>query len=270
METWHPQAKRLPITTKEYFPTRAVPLISICNHITDGTDSRDYLQNADNGSSVNFLIREENGVAVVYQFMPVEWAAWGNGRTSGISNPYMPGWIKAMIQAGVNINHATVSIEHERKWPFTTLPSDVMTQASIALQRWLADTFPTIRRDRDHIIGHYQIDHIDRANCPGGPGGKLFPFDAVLAALNGPPLDQPLFVPPSSCPITGAFKAFYLAEPKALQYFGLPITDARQEKLSDGNTYLVQYFERARFELHTGQVQLGLVGVEVLTGAHHP
>ncbi len=31
---------------------------------------------------------------------------------------------------------------------------------------------------------------------------------------------------------------------------GYPITDEFQEQLSDGNTYVVQYFERARFEFH--------------------
>ena len=31
---------------------------------------------------------------------------------------------------------------------------------------------------------------------------------------------------------------------------GYPITDEFQEQLSDGNTYSVQYFERARFEFH--------------------
>jgi len=31
---------------------------------------------------------------------------------------------------------------------------------------------------------------------------------------------------------------------------GYPISDEFQEKLADGNTYTVQYFERARFEFH--------------------
>jgi polysaccharide biosynthesis protein PslG len=31
---------------------------------------------------------------------------------------------------------------------------------------------------------------------------------------------------------------------------GYPITDEFEEKLSDGKTYTVQYFERARFEFH--------------------
>lgn len=58
-ETWFPGAVRLPITTNEYYKKRAVPCISVVEHITAGTDSRGWLQNAENGSSVHFLIRVE-------------------------------------------------------------------------------------------------------------------------------------------------------------------------------------------------------------------
>jgi hypothetical protein len=49
--------------------------------------------------------------------------------------------------------------------------------------------------------------------------------------------------------------------------FGLPISDAQVEKLSDGNEYLVQWFERARFEFHPENsapynVLFGLLGNE--------
>jgi hypothetical protein len=49
--------------------------------------------------------------------------------------------------------------------------------------------------------------------------------------------------------------------------FGLPLTDQQQETLSDGQTYLVQWFERARMELHPElparqRVLMGLLGVE--------
>jgi hypothetical protein len=56
-----------------------------------------------------------------------------------------------------------------------------------------------------------------------------------------------------------------------LEQQGFPITDAKMEKNSvDGNDYLTQYFERARFEQHLefqgtkNEVLLGLLGVEVL------
>lgn len=253
-ETWCPFAVKLPITTQEYWKPRQSTLVAICDHMTAGADSRSFLQNADNGSSTHFLIRDENGVGVVYQFMPVEWAAWGNGIVSH-NNPYSPTWLANRILMGENPNQFTVSIEHERVWPFYTMPSEAMTLASIKLHRWLCDTFPTIPRDRAHIIGHYQIDHVNKANCPGGPGGKLFPFDRIVHSLSN--AYSPLITVPE-------FMDYYMAEPKALQYWGLPLEASRKEVLSDGNTYTVQYFERARFELHGSQVLLGLVGAELL------
>src|SRR5207237_1212958 len=55
-----------------------------------------------------------------------------------------------------------------------------------------------------------------------------------------------------------------------LPVFGYPITEARLERSqTDGNTYLVQYFERNRFELHPefagtpNEVLLGLLGAEL-------
>lgn len=49
-----------------------------------------------------------------------------------------------------------------------------------------------------------------------------------------------------------------------LDTFGYPISSAVPEQLADGRVYTVQYFERARMELHPetpdNQVQLGLLG----------
>ena len=57
------------------------------------------------------------------------------------------------------------------------------------------------------------------------------------------------------------------SEAESLALFGLPISDAQIETLSDGNQYLVQWFERARFEFHPENqapydVLFGLLGSE--------
>ena len=54
---------------------------------------------------------------------------------------------------------------------------------------------------------------------------------------------------------------------ESLALFGLPLSGVMTETLSDGNVYQVQWFERARFELHPENpapynVQLGLLGNE--------
>jgi sortase (surface protein transpeptidase) len=58
-----------------------------------------------------------------------------------------------------------------------------------------------------------------------------------------------------------------ISEPESLALFGFPLSDAQEERQGDGNVYLVQWFERARFEWHPENappydVLLGLLGSE--------
>jgi hypothetical protein len=58
-------------------------------------------------------------------------------------------------------------------------------------------------------------------------------------------------------------------EAESLGLFGLPLSDPQTETLGDGRQYVVQWFERARFELHPENpppfnVLLGLLGNETL------
>jgi hypothetical protein len=259
METWYPKAKRLPITTREYYVERTVPLLSIVEHITAGRDSRDWLQHANNQSSVTFLIRVEGGKGVVYQFMPLEWTPWGNGRFSR-GNPHMPKWIKDIINrapsdgaASRQILMSTVPIEHEGVSPSEGLYTGPMLEASLELNAWIARTVPTIKRDRDHIIGHYQVDHVQRPFCPGGTGGSMFPFDKVLRAVQGEPQPAPqprpepaptsMYFPETDRWVSHGFLGYYNKNGGLVQ-FGFPKTREFKQTLQDGREYTVQYFER--------------------------
>lgn len=61
------------------------------------------------------------------------------------------------------------------------------------------------------------------------------------------------------------------SEAENLALFGLPLSAPREERLADGRTYTVQWFERARFEIHPTpggpEVRLGLLGREARGGA---
>jgi hypothetical protein len=64
-------------------------------------------------------------------------------------------------------------------------------------------------------------------------------------------------------------------EAENLALFGLPLSDLMTETLSDGSQYQVQWFERARFELHPENqppynVLLGLLGNEIRANAGPP
>src|SRR5438067_9920523 len=103
---------------------------------------------------------------------------------------------------------------------------------------------------------------------------------AVLCAPLLPPSAHPAVAQGSSRVINGhAVAGRFLevwssqgSEQNSVYVNGLPITDRRAEvSLTDGKTYDTQWFERARYEAHTGNrapydVLLGLLGVSLTGG----
>ena len=71
--------------------------------------------------------------------------------------------------------------------------------------------------------------------------------------------------------LSGDFYTFYRGIPKSDDLLGLPLTEAFAQQLPNGGVYMVQYFERARLELHPDlpqnqRVQLGALGSSTLGG----
>ncbi len=64
--------------------------------------------------------------------------------------------------------------------------------------------------------------------------------------------------------VSGAFLDYWKAH-NGLAAYGYPLSEPFTQRLGDGNDYQVQYFERARFELHGTVVMLGLLGRDALT-----
>ncbi len=78
---------------------------------------------------------------------------------------------------------------------------------------------------------------------------------------------EPYFFPETGHYVSGRFRQYW-EDRGGLFVFGLPLTKTYYEVSTDGNTYLTQYFERARFEYHPSNQQpydvlLTLVGNEV-------
>jgi len=143
--------------------------LAIVEHIMAGTltGTDSWFANPASKVSSHFGVGK-NGA--IHQYVELENSAWANG---SVNNPNWP-----LLISGVNPNYYTVSIEHEGE------SGDVMPeaqyQATLALHQWLIATLG-IPVTRDTIIGHYRIDSVNRARCPG----TGFPWDRLFQDLQG-------------------------------------------------------------------------------------
>lgn len=157
--------------------------------------------------------RHANGVSVhagvgrdgsLDQYVSIFDAAWGNGVAGSISgydraNPLlaaiegMGDWIAvdyaggrayALVSAGVNvINTHSISTEHEDE--ATDQPwTPAMIATSIAWKRWCIEEYARagwkLDASVDALTGHFQIDAVNRASCPG----SHWPKADILAGLS--------------------------------------------------------------------------------------
>ncbi len=126
----------------------------------------------------------------------------------------------------------------------------------------------------------YTVQYFERARFELHPEHAGTDYEVLLGQLGrhyhagddpAPPLATPgtVYVPETGHNLGGPFKAHW-EEHGGLFVYGFPITEEFVERSRvDGKEYTVQYFERARFELHpensgTSQILLGLLGRQVL------
>ena len=171
-------------------------------HIADGTynGTVTWEQNPASQVSSHFVLGKNGEIT---QLVPLDKAAW----TQGVVNQPIHPYVKA--HNGVNPNLYCVSIECEGKWSET---HGALTDKQLAAAAWLTcHIVEEIDRiygieipiDREHIIGHYQINSVTRSHCPG----ELFPFDELIARAKGeqPPADK---LPDNPLPYTVQVGAF--------------------------------------------------------------
>lgn len=104
-----------------------------------------------------------------------------------------------------------------------------------------------------------QHNHWSGKNCPRKL--RLSGWQEFRDSLGA----QERVFPETGKKLKGDFLKKWDSEPKALEYWGFPITDEEDKNIPGVGTIPVQYFQRARFEKHQdGVIRLGLLGVEVL------
>lgn len=148
----------------------------------DGTaeqQARYFSGASDHG--VHFVIGKDG---TVIQLVALADAAYGNGGPTAQEmqqHQYAAFW-QPTLDAGVNLNLVTVSIEHCK---IASDNSDVLTpaqqDASFRLVAWLCQTLSIPPRQADEqggITGHCSINGIERVNCPG-----VYPWEALWSVL---------------------------------------------------------------------------------------
>jgi YVTN family beta-propeller protein len=144
--------------------------------------------------------------------------------------------------------------------------------------------------ETDPVSGQvYRVQYFERARFEYHQENVNTPYVVLLGALGrqefaarypqGRPLtnstgaDDACFAETGRC-IQGAFRAYW-ERTGGLAQHGYPLSDEFTERSgSDGKEYLVQYFERARFEYHPefagtpSAVLLGLIGAQQFAGRY--
>lgn len=91
----------------------------------------------------------------VHQYVKEEDQAWTQG--------YHQGATFKLHKPGINPNLYCLSIEHEGQ--DLSFATETQLNATVELIRAMAARW-AIPIDRDHVIGHYEIDPIRKPNCP--------------------------------------------------------------------------------------------------------
>ena len=139
--------------------------IAIVNHITAGNfpGCLVWMQNPVAKASAHYLVTRAGRIL---HLVKDEDTAYHAGEVK------KPNWL---LYKRTNPNRSTLGIEHEG---FDGTLTEEQYQATLWLHRYLLAEWG-IEPSYDTIIGHYRIDSVNRANCPG----PKFPWERLLSDL---------------------------------------------------------------------------------------
>ena len=182
---WCPFAIKRPIISDNFSQGRAGQQVkAVVLHIAGGPLSSVFptFNGTARKVSAHFCIGKDG---TIEQYVSVNDTAYGNGLAwkdgqwyNPSGKPVKPTWQDIIPQ--VNPNAYTASIEHEGQSadPWTA----AMYDANNHLLLWLAEQFDLTYTPHRTLIGHCEIDPVDKATCPG-PNVEYARIAADLAAL---------------------------------------------------------------------------------------
>ena len=143
-------------------------------HVAEGSEVgvSSWFHNPESNASTHYLVCKDGRTI---RYVREEDTPWANGKVNNprLSNPV----VKRLIASGANLNRQTISIETERYSKDWLDANSPMGKALVALTRdvMLRHGLPL---EDDYILGHNEIDAVDRPNCPGN-----LDWDNLLAAV---------------------------------------------------------------------------------------
>ena len=141
-------------------------ILAIVDHITAGLmpGCLSWMCYPASKASAHYLVCKDG---TIYQLVADTDIAWHAGVV------HRPSWT---LYDGTNPNRYTIGIEHE------CLSGGELTEEQYQSTLWLHKELVRKHKipiDRQHIIGHYEIDSVNRPNCPGAQ----FPWARLMADL---------------------------------------------------------------------------------------
>ncbi len=199
---WCPFARHLPRTTFGY-PRGAAgqnrPRAFVV-HVMSGykrtMDEGDWMERT--GVGVTAAVGKDGSLS---QYTSIFDAHWGNGVVNrpNLANAFVAEMRRLTVSVapvaggeawldgrGANVFNAySISLEHEgfSGEPFT----DAMVETAVRFLRWcneelIREGYPPIPGDEGRVIGHCEIDGVNRAGCPGTGWPKARYLDALRAS----------------------------------------------------------------------------------------
>lgn len=138
-------------------------------------------------ASADFWIPRADNMPV-QQYVRMSHTSWSNGPLNkpDLSVPFLQWlvWYKQTHPEATG-NTWTVAAEFEKPPGNTGTLTKSQLRKGRALFKWLSQTF-AIPLDRNHVLGHYQFDSVNRPNCPrlSEAEWRALLYDDALAAHN--------------------------------------------------------------------------------------
>lgn len=158
------------------------PDLIVC-HIADGTynGTISWEKNPSSQISSHYVLGKAGQVA---QLVSLTEAAWTQGLKS---NQYASAKLAVVRDRKVNPNLYCISVECEGYWKDTkgklepaalNALAELIQHIRSEVKRIYGTTIPI---DRQHIVGHFEINPINKPHCPG----ENFQWDELMRKLNG-------------------------------------------------------------------------------------